>query len=164
MLIRNERPEDVAAIGAVTTAAFLGRPYSSQTEALIVDALRAAGALTLSLVAEADGQVVGHIAFSPVDIEVSDGAWYGLGPVSVAPDHQSEGVGQLLIREGLARLEASGAAGCVLLGSPKYYERFGFEADEALRYAGEPSPYLQRLRFKGKPPRGEVTYHTAFGA
>lgn len=164
MLIRPERPEDVAAIGAVTTAAFLGRPYSSQTEALIVAALRAAGALSLSLVAEVDGQVAGHIAFSPVDIEVSSGDWYGLGPVSVNPDQQGTGLGQALIREGLKQLEARGAAGCVLLGSPKYYERFGFVADETLTYGGESSPYLQRLVFKGRPPRGAVTYHTAFGA
>ncbi|MFT4254438.1 MAG: N-acetyltransferase [Caulobacter sp.] len=164
MTIRPERPEDIAAIGAVTSAAFLGRPYSSQTEALIVAALRAAGALSLSLVAEVDGQIVGHIAFSPVDIEVSGGAWYGLGPVSVAPDRQKEGHGQALIREGLEQLKAMGAAGCVLLGSPLYYARFGFEPDEALTYGGESSPYLQRLVFKGKPPRGAVTYHMAFGA
>lgn len=165
MTIRLERFDDIAAIGAVTTAAFEGRPYSSQTEALIVDALRAAGALSLSLVAETDdGQIVGHIAFSPVDIELSDGAWYGLGPVSVAPGRQKEGHGQALIREGLERLKAMGAAGCVLLGSPLYYARFGFETDEALTYGGEASPYLQRLVFKGRPPRGAVTYHMAFGA
>ncbi|PVM87411.1 GNAT family N-acetyltransferase [Caulobacter endophyticus] len=164
MLIRPECPEDVAAIGEVTAAAFLGRPYSSQTEALIVAALRAAGALSLSLVAEVDGQIAGHIAFSPVDIEVSSGGWYGLGPVSVSPDRQGTGLGLALIREGLKQLEARGAAGCVLLGSPKYYERFGFVADEALTYGGESSPYLQRLVFKGRPPRGAVTYHTAFGA
>jgi putative acetyltransferase len=162
--IRPEQPDDVEAIRQVTLDAFEGAPFSRQTEARIVDALRAAGALTLSLVAVANGEVVGHVAFSPVSIEGVYGGWYGLGPVSVSPDRQRQGVGQALIREGLGRLRALGAAGCVVLGSPDYYGRFGFSSDPALVYVGAPAPYFQRLVFEGLLPAGEVRFHLGFDA
>jgi predicted N-acetyltransferase YhbS len=163
VLIRRERPADHAAIRAVTVAAFEGSAYGHSGEADIVEALRAAAALTVSLVAEADGDVIGHAAFSPVRIETAEGDWHGLGPLSVAPVWQGRGVGQGLVREGLKALEALGAAGCVVVGDPAYYGRFGFQNDPALRY-GEASPYLQRLVLRGRPPSGEVRYHAAFDA
>ncbi|MCC8971012.1 GNAT family N-acetyltransferase [Bradyrhizobium brasilense] len=163
MQIRDERPEDAAAISRITAAAFANAPHSSGTEARIVEALRAAGALTISLVAVSDdGSIFGHVAFSPVRIEGVVGRWYGLGPVSVAPDLQRQGTGGALIRAGLARLAAMNADGCVLLGDPAYYSRFGFVSDPALTYGGEPSPYFQRLVLKGDPPKGDVKYHPAF--
>lgn len=90
MIIRNETSSDIEAISKVTIAAFKNLAISNHTEQFIINALREANALTISLVAEIDGQVVGHIAFSPVTI--SDGAigWYGLGPVSVLPDYQKK--------------------------------------------------------------------------
>ena len=94
----------------------------------------------------------------------AEGGWYGLGPLSVAPAWQGRGVGQALVQDGLRALEALGAAGCVVLGDPAYYGRFGFESDLALRYGPEPSPYLQRLVLRGAPPRGEVRYDPAFEA
>jgi len=162
LLIRPERSEDHVAIRAVTVAAFASSPYGHSNEADIVDALRANGELTLSLVAEADAQIVGHIAFSPVRITVAVGDWYGLAPLSVIPEWQRSGIGQALVREGLRGLEVLGAAGCVVLGDPEYYGRFGFESDPAIRYGPEVSPYMQRLLFTGHAPAGEVRYHPAF--
>ncbi|MGY3695947.1 putative acetyltransferase [Bradyrhizobium sp. USDA 3240] len=163
MQIRDERDEDAAAVSRITAAAFATAPHSSGTEARIVEALRQAGALTVSLVAISDdGHIIGHVAFSPVQIDGATGRWYGLGPVSVAPGLQRQGIGGALIREGLARLSALNVDGCVLLGDPAYYRRFGFVNDPALTYGGEASPYLQRLVLRSEPPKGDVRYHPAF--
>jgi predicted N-acetyltransferase YhbS len=162
--IRSERRTDVAAISNVTTAAFATAPHSSGTEARIVDALRAGRALTVSLLAEDEGEIVGHVAFSLVTIAGAGGHWYGLGPVSVRPDRQRRGLGQSLVRRGLDQLRTLNAAGCVVLGDPAYYRRFGFESDPALTYGGYHSPYFQRLIFGGPPPIGDVIYHAAFEA
>ena len=164
MQIRPERPEDFEAIGNLTTAAFRDMLYSSQTEAAIVDALRRAGALPLSLVAIQENEFIGHVAFSPVMINGESKGWYGLGPVSVLPDQQRKGIGQALINEGLKRLQHSGAHGCVVLGDPGYYGRFGFRSDPGLRYADVPPEYFQCLAFTASLPRGEVTYHPGFSA
>ena len=162
MQIRQERPQDATTIRALTDAAFRDMPHSDQTEAAIVDALRAADALTLSLVAIQDGEIVGHVAFSPVRINGAAGDWHGLGPVSVWPGRQRQGIGQALIREGLQRLKALSSAGCVVLGNPKYYGRFGFEYDPDLHYGDAPAGYFQRLTLDGSLPKGEVTYHPGF--
>ncbi len=102
--IRSETDADVTAISEVTVAAFNSLEISSHTEQFIIEALRAAKTLSISIVAELDGRVIGHIAFSPLTI--SDGArnWYGLGPVSVLPELQRQGIGKTLIQEGLSRL------------------------------------------------------------
>ncbi|WP_312018215.1 GNAT family N-acetyltransferase [Bradyrhizobium semiaridum] len=137
MPIRDERDEYAAAISRITAAAFERAPHSSGTEAHIVEALRQAGALALSLVATSDdGSIVGHVVFSPVRIYGKPGRWYGLGPVSVAPDVQRHGVGSALIREGLARLATLDADGSVVLGDPAYYGRFGFVSDPGLTDGG----------------------------
>ena len=160
--ITNETDTDVAAIRAVTISAFLHAPHTSHTEQLIVDALRKAAQLTVSLVAKVDGMVVGHVAISPVSI--SDGAmgWYGLGPLSVAPAFQRRGIGSRLMREALRVLEGHGASGCVLLGEPRYYNRFGFRADPNLKLPRVPPEYFQALSFGASDPRGTVSYHAAF--
>ena len=162
MQIRPEQPADTDAIRALTTEAFAAAPHSSGTEAAIVDGLRAAGALTLSLVAVQDGAIVGHVAFSPVTIDGAESGWFGLGPVSVRPDRQRGGIGSGLIREGLRRLRENGAGGSVLLGDPAYYGRFGFAADPALVLEGVPPEYFMRLAFDAEPPAGTVRYHAAF--
>jgi putative acetyltransferase len=164
MIFRPERDGDAPAIRAVTAAAFKDAPHSSGTEAAIVDALRDAGALTLSLVAESEDRVVGHAAFSPVTIDGKADRWFGLGPVSVEPAEQRRGIGKALIREGLKRLAAAGAEGCVVLGDPAYYRRFGFISDARLRYGEVPPEYFQRLSFTGAEPEGEVAYHPGFDA
>lgn len=162
MIIRDECPPDAAAIYNVTKAAFATMPFSDGDEPELIDKLRDAGALTLSLVAEEAGEVLGHIAFSPVSIAGADGHWYGLGPVSVRPDRQQQGIGGALIRAGLARLEAMGAAGCVLLGHRDYYPRFGFAHDPGLTFTGQVNLAFQQLTLRGSTPRGEVIYHPAF--
>jgi putative acetyltransferase len=164
VVIRPEGAADAAAVRSVTAAAFRAAPHASGTEAAIVDALRAAGALSVSLVAEEGGAIIGHVAFSPVTIEGQRPGWYGLGPVSVHPDRQGLGTGSRLIRCGLERLRTAGAQGCVVLGDPRYYGRFGFRPDAALTYLGAPSEYFQCLSFRGSTPVGIVTYHPAFMA
>lgn len=164
MHIRPETARDVAAITAVTLAAFRQAPYSSHTEHHIVHALRAAGALVVSLVAEVDGVVVGHVALSPVHMADGSPGWLGLGPVSVLPAHQGQGVGQALVRAALAAAHAGGAGGCVVLGDPGYYARFGFAVQPGLTLAGVPPDYFQALRWKGQAPYGEVCYDPAFAA
>ncbi len=162
MEIRDETPDDIAAIRAVTKAAFAPMPYSSQTEAEIVDGLRAADAVRLSLVAVAEGTVVGHVVFSDVMIDGREGGWVGLGPVSVRPDRQKAGIGSRLIEEGLERMRAQGAAGCLLVGDPGYYGRFGFRTVSGLTYEGVPDEYVLALPFAGAPPTGAVKFHPAF--
>ena len=162
MLIRPEQPEDTDAIRALTTEAFASAPHSSGTEAAIVDGLRAAGALTLSLVAIEGNEIVGHVALSPVTIDGAARGWFGLGPVSVRPGRQRGGTGSELIREGLWRLRENGAGGCVLLGDPAYYGRFGFANDPALVLEGVPPEYFMRLAFGAALPAGTVRYHAAF--
>lgn len=163
-VIRSERDGDQALISHVTREAFRSHPHSDQTEPYIVDALRRAGALTLSLVAERDGEVVGHIAFSPVTISDGSPDWFGLGPVSVLPALQKQRIGTALIEAGLAGLRRKRAAGCVLVGEPGYYTRFGFAADPGLRYPGLPPEYFLALSLGGSRARGDVTYHEGFNA
>ena len=164
ILIRDETEDDVAVISEVTAAAFKTLEVSNQTEQFIIEALRAARALAISLVAEADGHVVGHIAFSPVAI--SDGAenWYGLGPVSVLPEYQRRGIGKALIREGLSRLRKLDAKGCCLVGYPQYYRKFGFENVAGLGLEGVPPEVFFALSFDGRFPQGDVAFHEGFKA
>jgi putative acetyltransferase len=114
-------------------------------------------------VAQDAGRIAGHIAFSPVTIADGSAHWFGLGPASVWPDLHGQGIGSALIRRGIADLQAQGAKGIVLLGSPDYYGRFGFEHDPALTYPGPPPEYFQRLVLAGPAPCGAVTYAHAFG-
>lgn len=159
--LRDEQCSDIATIRATIECAFATAPHSSGTEAAIVDGLRVAGALTLSLVAVADDEIVGHVAFSPVNIDGESCGWFGLGPVAVRPDKQGCGIGELLIRRGLERLMKMEAHGCVVVGEPDYYRRFGFLRDPELRYGNVPAGYLQRIVFKGAAPKGIVEYHPA---
>jgi putative acetyltransferase len=162
MEIRWECAEDVDAIRTVTSAAFKNAPHSNQKEVAIIDALRNAGALAVSLVAVDDRALVGHIAFSVVTINGEVNGWYGLGPVSVRPDRQCQGIGQTLIQTGLDCLKDLHAQGCVVLGDPGYYGRFGFVSDPDLRYGNVPPEYFQRLAFTGTAPKGNVSFHDGF--
>jgi len=118
-LIRPESPADAAAVHAVHKAAF-----PSDTEARLVEAIRANGNDRVSLVAEKQGRIVGHVLFSPVDVEGSEGI--GLAPVAVLPDFQSQGIGAALIEAGIAACRELGVKFVVVLGEPRYYQRFGF--------------------------------------
>ncbi|NCA72056.1 MAG: N-acetyltransferase [Sphingobacteriia bacterium] len=162
--IRNETNDDIAAIAEVTIAAFRDLQISNQTEHFIIDALRVAEVLALSLVAVVDGRVVGHIAFSPVSLSDGTRDWYGLGPVSVLPQVQRRGIGQALMREGLSRLKGMQARGCCLVGHPEYYRRFGFENCPELVLEGVPPEVFFVVSFDGTMPRGTVAFHEGFRA
>lgn len=131
-LVRKEVTSDAAAIDAVTVAAFHAAAHTSHTEHFIIRALRKAGQLAVSLVADENGRVIGHVAVSPVEISDGTPGWYGLGPISVAPEKQGRGIGTTLMEHALSELRAMRAAGCVVLGEPSYYARFGFTAEPAL--------------------------------
>lgn len=162
MIIRDETGSDIEAILEVTIAAFRTLAISNHTEQFIIKALRNAGALTVSLVAEIDGQIVGHIAFSPVTILDGSPGWYGLGPVSVLPEHQGKGIGKALVNEGLSRLKALGGKGCALVGDPGYYHRFGFRNIPALVHDGVPQEVFLVLPFDEKVSQGTVVFHEGF--
>ena len=160
--IRPERADDADDIGRVTADAFAPMPFGDGTEAQLIEALRTAGALAVSLVATVDDRLVGHVAFSPVMIDERQSSWYQLSPLSVAPPVQKRGVGGALIASGLDRLRELEAGGCVLSGDPDYYGRFGFVSDPALTYKGRPNRFFQRLVLNGEPVTGDVRFHPAF--
>lgn len=164
IVIRSETAADAGAIADVTIAAFNTLPISDHTEQFVIAALRAAQALTVSLVAELDGRVVGHIAFSPVAMSDGSPGWYGLGPVSVLPEYQRQGIGGALIQEGLSRLQELGARGCCLVGHPEYYGRFGFQNPQGLVHAGVPPEAFFVMSFDGHIPQGSVEFHEGFKA
>ena len=162
LLVRPERPEDVEAIRDVNRAAFLDHPFSRQTEHLIVDALRCAGALRLSLVAVSDGRVVGHVAFSPARVGDSAEGWVLLGPIAVLPQLQRRGIGSALVTAGLKRLREAGSSGCVLVGDARFYSRFGFQPLPGLAYEGVAAEHVLGLAFGDAEPTGRIVAHEAF--
>jgi len=164
IVIRSETDVDVSAISEVTIAAFKTLEISNHTEQFIIEALRAAKALSVSLVAEMDGRVIGHIAFSPVTISDGTRDWYGLGPVSALPPYQRQGIGKALIREGLSRLKDINAQGCCLVGHPDYYRKSGFKNISGLVHEGVPQEFFFALSFDGHYPRGTVSFHEGFKA
>ena len=164
MIFRDEQPADIPHIARIVTAAFETAPFSDRTEAAIVDGLRNARALAISLVAVDGGELVGHVVFSPVTIGGVDLGWFGLGPVAVRPNRQGSGIGQALVRAGLARLIALGAKGSVVLGEPEYYGRFGFRVHSGLWLADVPSTHFMALTFGDEPPSGQARYHAAFSS
>lgn len=164
MWIRTETQADHTAINQVIAAAFADQQDSGRTEQRIVEALRADGALSVSLVADIDGRIAGHVAFSPVRVGDGSERWYGLGPVAVTPADQRNGVGSALIRAGLSELAERGALGCVVLGEPEYYQRFGFRHVPGLRFGDVPAEYFQALAFGDGAAEGEVAYHASFTA
>ncbi|RUP11010.1 GNAT family N-acetyltransferase [Hyphomicrobium sp.] len=161
MLIRDETAGDITAISRLVTEAFLTLAQSTGTEASIVEKLRADGALTLSLVAEEEGEVIGYLAASSARIGTQDG-WGLIGPIAVLPSRHRQGVGTALMAEALRRLRAT-SRGATLVGDPAYYGRFGFRAFPGLSVAGCPPEVVQALPFDGNEPRGEVIHHPAFG-
>lgn len=161
MLIRDEIPSDVSAIGRVVTEAMRLLPEATGTEAAIVERLRAAGALVLSLVAEDEGAVIGHLAASAARVGDQDG-WGLIGPLAVTPPRRLQGVGSALMTEALRRLRTT-CRGAVLVGHPSYYTRFGFRNFPGLTVEGCPPEVVFALPFDGCEPRGEMIHHPAFG-
>ncbi|TDB38249.1 MAG: N-acetyltransferase [Actinobacteria bacterium] len=162
LLIRAESDSDILGIREVNIEAFSDHPISQHTEHLIVDALRAEGALAVSLVAIDDGRVLGHVAFSRAVVGNAGNGWYLLGPLAVSPACQGRGIGSALVEAGLSEIRSHGAAGCVLVGDPGYYGRFGFATFSHLEYEGVPHEYVLGLRFADAEPTGCIRAHDAF--
>ena len=161
MQIREERPEDHKAIATLTSEAFRSAPHSGGNEAAIIAALRSADALILSLVAEGEGGLLGHISASRCTIGGEARAL--IAPVSVLPAHQGQGIGAALIRAALEALRAAGWQGVALVGDPAFYARFGFQARAGLSCEGIPAEYVQSLSLSAAPaPTGPLTLHEAF--
>lgn len=166
IIVRAETPEEMEAVRRVNESAF-GRAE----EANLVDALRAAARPHISLVAEAGGMVVGHIFFSPVTLETGDKgrAIFGLAPMAVLPEHQNQGVGSRLVREGLSECRRIGCGAVVVLGHPAYYPRFGFvpASSKGLRceYPVPDEAFMVAELMPGGllSARGLVKYHPEFG-
>ena len=156
--IRPEVEADYERVHAITEAAFAPMPFSNVSEPRVIRTLREDSDVTLALVAQMDSRPVGHIMFSPIKVTDGGDGWIALGPVSVDPDHQKQGVGHALIVEGLKRIERTGAPGCILIGNPAYYSRFGFIGDGRITYRDLPAPVVQWLSFGQEKPGGEVTF------
>ncbi len=159
--MRAETSEDIQVIHVLTAAAF-GR----EAEADLIDLLRDADALTLSLVAWLDDVLAGHVAISPVTLTpAASVTWYGLGPIAVHPDMQGQGIGTQLMTKALADAAALGGDGVVLLGDPKFYGRFGFRpsTEFGLTWENGGGPYFQAVRLSAADaPAATVAYHPAF--
>lgn len=162
LYIRSEQEKDTGRIDQIIETAFKNHPHSNQKEHLLVSELRANNALSLSLVAEVNGKIAGHIAFSEITINDNFNSWYGLAPVSVDPEYQNRGIGSELIESGINELKKMGAKGCVLVGEPEYYKRFGFRHQSSLFYKGVPGEYFLVQPFNKEIPSGEVKYHNLF--
>jgi predicted N-acetyltransferase YhbS len=145
-------------------AAFKTLPHACGREPFIIDALWRSGAARVALVAEDAGAIVGQAAFSQVKVGGADVGWRGCGPLSVLPERHMQGIGGALMRAGLERLRTLGANGCVLVGNPGYYRRFGFENTDAMRLPGVPPVVFMALSFSGATPRGDVAFDPAFAA
>jgi putative acetyltransferase len=163
-LLRSEHPGDRQQVRKLNQAAF-----QRSDEADLIDGLRAEGAVLLSLVAELDGQIIGHILFSRMTIETTQNsvAAASLAPMAVLPDHQGRGVGSRLIQHGLAELRERGEQIVIVLGHKDYYPRFGFTSENA-RHLESPFPpdvYMALELFEGALAniRGRVKYPAAFG-
>jgi putative acetyltransferase len=165
MIIREERQGDAERIREVNLAAF-----ETSTEADLVDALRRQATPLVSLVAEDDANVIGHIVFSPVTLASDPGLiLMGLAPMAVVPSRQRQGVGSTLVREGLERCRRLDVAAVVVLGYPEYYPRFGFVPAVRLSLRSEydvPEEVfmVRELRdgvFRGLS--GTIRYHPVFG-
>ncbi len=141
MMLRAEAPADILSIDALLKVAF-----ETSAEADLVMGLRENGKNTLSLVAcDDDGQLIGHLMFSPVTIDQQDVGVQGLGTLCVHPEHRSQGIGECLVKEGLEFLAELGYAGCVVRGSNEYYQRFGFELAQNLVLSYPKTHHADRL-------------------
>jgi putative acetyltransferase len=162
--IRPEVATDSPAIFDLTRRAFAPMPFAAGDEQVLVGVLRDLGALSLSLVAEHQGEVVGHVALSPVTHESGEAGWFGLGPISVEPALQRQGVGGALIAEAKRWLSDQDARGCILTGDPNYYPRHGFLPAPGHAPEAEPAEYFMVLSLSGGIPDGRFRFHPAFSA
>lgn len=160
--IRPERPGDIDAIGELIDSAFFGKPYAAGDEADLVQELRAQDALSVSLVAELEGAIVGQVVLSPARAPGGVAGWYALGPVAVVPARQRSGIGSMLVRAGIEAISELGALGCILTGDPAYYSRFGFEPAPQSAPPGEPAEFFMVKLIAGQLPADPIHFHEAF--
>ena len=160
--IRQEREGDYRAIHDITKRAFAPMPFADGDEQDLPEKFRDAGVLALSLVAERDGVVVGQVTFTPAFAADDSPGWFALGPVAVDPKHQGEGIGGALIRAGIDWMRDQNAAGCVLVGNPAYYSRFGFSVSPQFAPEGEPAEFFQILPLRIQKPNAVVGFHPIF--
>ena len=162
LLLRSEAPADRQPVHALNVAAF-----RQPDEADLVDRLRQRARPYLALVAEDAGEIVGHIAFSPVAVQGATGV-LGLAPMAVRPDRQRAGIGSALVRAGLAACRDAGAGAVVVLGHPLYYPRFGFAPAHTFglrdEYGAPPEAFMALELTPGAlaEAEGVVRYHAAF--
>ncbi|MCX2979894.1 N-acetyltransferase [Halieaceae bacterium IMCC14734] len=162
LLIRKECAADCDSIRSITVSAFRGMPYAGGDEQDVIDRLRSANALTLSLIAVIEEEVVGHIAFSPATTSDGSCPWFALGPVSVIPERQCKGVGRALIENGLAQLKSMNALGCILTGNPAYYKKFGFQLAPENAPSNEPAEFFMLKQLSSGVAQGQFSFHEAF--
>ena len=161
--LREEQAGDFAPIHELTFRAFSGDPGYRVVEHKVVDILREDGDLVLSLVAVDDADnIVGHVAFSSAILSTGEQGWFALGPISVDPDRQGQGIGRALVVGGCARMRERGAKGIVLLGSLKLYSRFGFVSGTPLTIEGPHASYFQILPFVESIPDAQASFAPAF--
>lgn len=157
--IRQEKTGDETAIAQTIRLAFAGKAYADGNEERLPEKLRACGALVLSLVAVERKAVIGHACLSPA--RIGEEKWLCLGPVSVLPAKQGQGIGSALVSSAVGVAKAYGRGGVILLGDPNFYRRLGFQQTQLITYQGTTSPHLQFFAF-GDPPVGEAGFHPAF--
>jgi putative acetyltransferase len=162
LIIRPEEPRDFATIHDLTSRAFAPMPFCDGNEQNIIVELRCVGALTRSIVAEQGGRMVGHAAFSPAFADDGSDGWYALGPISVEPSLQRQGIGTKLIRHGIDELRALSAAGCAVIGDPAYYPRHGFRLFPNLAPENEPAEYFMIMPLRVEVPTARMRFHPAF--
>jgi putative acetyltransferase len=167
MQIRPENNDDIAKVWEINAVAF-----DTETEAKLVNVLRESCESYISLVAEVDGELVGHILFTPVELvgDRSGLKLMGLGPMAVMPKYQNKGIGSQLVNEGLEQCLRRGYDAVVVLGHPKYYPRFGFVP--SVKYGikseyevpDEVSMILELKKNSLKGISGIIRYNPAFGS
>lgn len=162
IVMRTEIESDYQEIYDITKCAFAPMPYSDGDEQDLINALRDADALALSLVATIDQKIVGHIAFSPAFPENGADGYYALGPVAVEPVLQKSGIGSALINAGIAILRERDAACCILVGHVDYYTRFGFKPAPHLCPDGEPADHYMILPLSSTWPISITRFHPLF--
>ena len=164
IIVRDQTEADFAAVHELVIAAFKTLPVACGREQFVMDALWRTGAATVALVAEDAGAIVGQAAFSKVTVGGADVGWHGCGPVAVLPARHKQGIGSALMRAGLERLRVLGSRGCVVVGDPNYYPRFGFANTDAMFEPGVPPEVFMAICFEGQMPKGEVKFDEAFEA
>jgi putative acetyltransferase len=162
MFIRLEEPRDITTVQDVIRRAFAPMPFGDDNDQHLTNKFRAAGELSLSLVAEKDGVIVGHVALTPAVHESGAAGWFALGPLAVEPDLQRKGIGTALIAEAKVWLAGRGAAGCIVMGDTNYYPRHGFMPTPESAPPNEPAAYFMVLAMQRQIPPGRFAFHPLF--